>query len=270
MTLGNKISKLRKENNLTQEQLAETLGVSRQAISKWENDVTYPETDKLIRMSELFGCSLDYLINDVQKTENEQKENNFVFLKKVFRERKSKKMLWGMPLFHFGKNAHGVVAIGLKARGVLSIGVLSKGILSFGFLSMGIFSFGLASLGLMAFGTAALGILAFGCFCAGIFSAGAISLGIFSFGAICVGVISAGAVSVGDFSAGALAIGKYIAVGDSARAMIAIGETEAQGTLFEKIGNVSTQDIETITALLDANVPAYLAWAKKVFIMLLG
>lgn len=54
MTLGEKLSKLRKENNYTQEQLADILGVSRQAISKWESNVTYPETDKLIRMS---SCS---------------------------------------------------------------------------------------------------------------------------------------------------------------------------------------------------------------------
>lgn len=53
MTFGEKLSKLRKENNYTQEQLADILSVSRQAISKWESNITYPETDKLIRMSEL-------------------------------------------------------------------------------------------------------------------------------------------------------------------------------------------------------------------------
>lgn len=64
MTLGDKLSKLRKENNYTQEQLADILGVSRQAISKWESDVTYPETDKLIRICNLFQCSTDYLLID--------------------------------------------------------------------------------------------------------------------------------------------------------------------------------------------------------------
>lgn len=54
MTLGDKLSRLRKENNYTQEQLADVLGVSRQAISKWESNITYPETDKLVRMSKLF------------------------------------------------------------------------------------------------------------------------------------------------------------------------------------------------------------------------
>ena len=53
MTLGDKLTKLRKENNYTQEQLAELLGVSRQAISKWESDTAYPETEKLLRLGEL-------------------------------------------------------------------------------------------------------------------------------------------------------------------------------------------------------------------------
>lgn len=53
MTTGEKISKLRRENNYTQEQLAELLGVSRQAISKWESSLAYPETDKLISWAAL-------------------------------------------------------------------------------------------------------------------------------------------------------------------------------------------------------------------------
>ena len=64
MTLGEKLSKLRKENNYTQEQLADILGVSHQSISKWESDIAYPETDKLIKMGKLFECSMDYLLNE--------------------------------------------------------------------------------------------------------------------------------------------------------------------------------------------------------------
>ena len=61
MTLGEKIAKQRKELNYTQEQLADILGVSRQSISKWESDIAYPETDKLIELGKLFDCSMDYL-----------------------------------------------------------------------------------------------------------------------------------------------------------------------------------------------------------------
>ena len=53
MTLGEKLSKLRKEYNYTQEQLADVLGVSRQSISKWESDIAYP---KPISSSNLVNC----------------------------------------------------------------------------------------------------------------------------------------------------------------------------------------------------------------------
>ena len=64
MTLGEKIAKQRKELNYTQEQLADVLGVSRQSIRKWESDITYPETDKLIELGKLFDCSMDYLLKE--------------------------------------------------------------------------------------------------------------------------------------------------------------------------------------------------------------
>ena len=60
--LGNRIYELRLKNNLSQEALADSLGVSRQAISKWENSMSVPELEKLVQMSEIFGVSLDYLI----------------------------------------------------------------------------------------------------------------------------------------------------------------------------------------------------------------
>ena len=64
MTLGEKIAIQRKELNYTQEQLADILGVSRQSISKWESDITYPETEKLIELGKLFDCSMDYLLKE--------------------------------------------------------------------------------------------------------------------------------------------------------------------------------------------------------------
>ena len=75
MTLGDKLSKLRKENNYTQEQLADILGVSRQAISKWESNITYPETDKLVRMCKLFHCTTDYLLLDEDEMDTDEEQN---------------------------------------------------------------------------------------------------------------------------------------------------------------------------------------------------
>lgn len=64
MSTGEKIATLRKRKNLTQEQLAEMLGVSRQSVSRWEMDLAFPETEKLIRLSKLFSCSIDFLLSE--------------------------------------------------------------------------------------------------------------------------------------------------------------------------------------------------------------
>lgn len=72
MTFGEKLSKLRKENNYTQEQLADMLNVSRQSVSKWESNMAYPETDKIISLARLFECSTDYLLKDECISKNEE------------------------------------------------------------------------------------------------------------------------------------------------------------------------------------------------------
>lgn len=62
--LSEKIYQLRKNSGLSQEQLAEKLNVSRQAISKWESGTAVPESEKLITISNYFGVSVDYLLKD--------------------------------------------------------------------------------------------------------------------------------------------------------------------------------------------------------------
>ena len=64
MTIGEKLQQLRKDSNYTQEELADIMNVSRQSISKWESDVAFPETEKLITLSKLYQCSIDYLLNE--------------------------------------------------------------------------------------------------------------------------------------------------------------------------------------------------------------
>lgn len=64
MALPEKLYTLRKKSSLSQEQLAEALNVSRQAISKWEGGSAMPESDKLLALSNYFGVSLDYLLKD--------------------------------------------------------------------------------------------------------------------------------------------------------------------------------------------------------------
>ena len=62
MSLGNSIREHRKRSGLSQEKLAELVGVSRQAVTKWETGQSAPSTENLLRLAEIFGVSLDALI----------------------------------------------------------------------------------------------------------------------------------------------------------------------------------------------------------------
>ncbi|MBP3841467.1 MAG: helix-turn-helix transcriptional regulator [Bacilli bacterium] len=79
MKFGDKLVELRKKNGYSQEELAEKLGVSRQSVSKWESNNTYPETDKIVQIANIFDCSMDDLINDkitdVETTLRKNKNN---------------------------------------------------------------------------------------------------------------------------------------------------------------------------------------------------
>ena len=64
MTFAQKLLALRRQKGLSQEQLAEQLLVSRQAVSRWENGEVWPDAPNLVQISKLFGVSVDYLLND--------------------------------------------------------------------------------------------------------------------------------------------------------------------------------------------------------------
>lgn len=254
MTLGEKLSIYRKQNNYTQEQLAELLGVSRQAVSKWESDLAYPETEKLIKLSEMYGCSLDYLIKDKQPEEKPSNVTVSLNFRNIHFERKSERMVRGVPLWHVN------IGYGRTAKGIFALGFAAKGVFSCGLFSMGLFSCGVLSLGLLAFGSLAAGLLVFGAIALGIVAFGGISIGYIAFGGLAVGVLSVGGASVGLVAVGGAAWGQYLAIGDSATAQIAIGISEAYGefTYITPLDDVFRQhlyqNIETF-------VPSWLGWA---------
>lgn len=247
MTLGDKLAKLRKEHNYTQEQLAALLGVSRQAISKWEADASYPETEKLLKLGTLYNCSMDYLLKDgAEEPFTGQGGMRYHIALPAF-ERKSRRTICGLPLWHvnigYGRTAKGIVAIGLSARGIVSVGLVSVGVFSFGLLALGVFALGVLALGLLP--------------------AGAIAFGVLAFGAVSVGLVSVGALSIGEFSIGAMSIGNYFALGDHAEALIALGDTRATGELYQKLGELTVEERAFVKQLLDEIVPAYFGWAKE-------
>ena len=90
MNFSEKLVKLRKENKMSQEDLAASLDVSRQSVSKWESGQTYPEMDKLLAICKIFNVTLDSLTNDevdINNTENKDKnviDSFFSFVKNTY------------------------------------------------------------------------------------------------------------------------------------------------------------------------------------------
>lgn len=79
--LGERIYRLRTQNNMSQDMLADALNVSRQAVSKWENNISVPDLDKIAALSSLFSVTTDELIKgEIQPTANEPAEKETVII----------------------------------------------------------------------------------------------------------------------------------------------------------------------------------------------
>lgn len=92
MTLSDRLQKLRKTHNLSQEQLAEKLDVSRQAISKWESGQANPDINNLLKLSNIYEVSTDYILL------GKDTDNQIVVEEKIiYKEKKSFKKLHDLP-----------------------------------------------------------------------------------------------------------------------------------------------------------------------------
>lgn len=76
MRFSEKLPKLRKDNNLSQEQLADKLGVSRQAVSKWESGNSYPDMEKMLQMCKILNCHLEDIMDDGSIGQENKKESS--------------------------------------------------------------------------------------------------------------------------------------------------------------------------------------------------
>ena len=216
MMFSEKLTALRKKAGLSQEELAERLGVTRQSVSKWESGAAVPELVKAITLSELFGVSVDYLVKDaleepaeIQSPDTarlEQKVDALTgYVKGRFFAYDSPCRLFGLPLvsirvglyaghLRWEQVAKGVVAIGNGAVGLVSLGLFSVGVVSFGCLALGLLALGAVALGLAALGVTAVGLLAVGVCAVGLYSGGVCAVGT----KIAVGVAAAaGETAVG-------------------------------------------------------------------------
>lgn len=105
MTLGQKIAQQRKTKGLTQEALAEALGVTAQAVSKWENDLTCPDITLLPKLAQLLGTSIDALLSNEEKPqtvvllpEDERKKLDDMFFRIYVNSAQGDKVRVNLPM----------------------------------------------------------------------------------------------------------------------------------------------------------------------------
>lgn len=234
MVFQDKLQLLRKKEGLTQEGVAEKLGVSRQAVSKWESGQSYPDMDKLIALSDLFDVSIDSLIKD-HSGSNEKHEDvkAFYYYKRMHYEFKSKKTLFHLPLVHINIGPGFQVAKGILAIGNISIGWFSVGGFAVGGLCLGGFS-----LGLFGLGGFVLSLL---------LAVGGFSVGSVAIGGVAIGFFALGGVAIGMFSFGGAAIASHVAIGGYANGHVAIGQSP-HGIMTLTSHSDSLNDISALEA----------------------
>lgn len=237
MEFGEKLRTLRREKGLSQEELAAMVGVSRQALSKWEAGQSRPELDKLLALSDIFSVTMDSLVRPGGPEPQPASPSLGWWYHGPVIEYKSARTLRGLPLVHInlgpGKR---------RARGVLAIGNVATGLVSVGFVARGGLSLGILSLGVLSIGPLAVGLLAVG--------------------ALALGVASVGAVAIGLFAVGGCAVASHVAIGDVARGHVAVGrDVRGAFTLADPaFSSRRTLTAEQVHRLIRSAYPQLLDW----------
>ena len=225
--LGETIYDLRKKRGLTQSELADLVGVSNKAVSKWETDEANPEISLIPTLAQVLGVSISELFGETQSSNSDEVKTVWRFgyegieinNDERYEFKSNKKTRKGIPIIHihFGRKigmrnqkAHGVIAIGNNAKGLIAIGLISRGLISIGLISIGLLALGLVSIGLLAIGSLSVAVAAIG------FAAFGALLGI---GFVATGMLAIGFLAIGYWSIGLLAIGRYAYAGESGRAI---------------------------------------------------
>ena len=217
MEFSHRLYQLRRARGLSQEELAHTVGVSRQAVQKWEAGASAPDLDNLSALADYFGVTLDYLVRGAEAGPQAAPAERTVihnYYTPYHYEYRSKCTLLGLPLVHihlgYGlRRARGIIAIGNVATGLVAIGGFSAGLLSVGGLGIGLLALGGITVGAAAAGGLAFGLLAALGGCA--FSLGG------AFGGCAISrFVAMGGAAIGQYAAGGAAYGSLLAIGQDA------------------------------------------------------
>ena len=106
MTIADRIQSLRKAKGMSQEELADRVGVSRQAVSKWESEQATPDLDKVVIMSDIFEVTTDYLLKGIEPVKtDDHKTMADVLDQKILTEKNSKRAKSALKWFLIGFGA---------------------------------------------------------------------------------------------------------------------------------------------------------------------
>ena len=199
MMLQNRLYELRKQAGLSQEALAQVVGVSRQAVQKWESGASRPDIENLLVIADYFGVTLDDLVRGPQAAPHAPDHdpipqttiinNYYPFWHYEYR---SPVTLFGLPLVHVN------LGRGLRvAKGVFAVGNIAAGCVALGGLSAGLLSLGGLSLGLLAIGGLAMGSVAMG-----MWSVGTVA----SASRVAIGVVASAPLAIGEEVSGSLTL----------------------------------------------------------------
>lgn len=253
MNFETRLYELRKKAGLSQEELANLVGVSRQAVQKWEAGTSRPDLDNLTALAGYFNVTLDWLITGREPELSQPGpvvvENHYHYEGWRY-EYKSKRTIWGMPLVHINLSQRGLT----WARGILAIGNVATGVVAIGCFAVGIFSLGAICLGLLALAGMAVGL----------FALGGISIGLIALGGCALGYLAIGGSAVGVYAGGGAAVASKVAVGASASGeLLAVGR-EAAGAVT--LGLEASREA-VAHAMAQAGVPG---WIQEILLVCLG
>lgn len=273
MDFRDRLFDLRRQAGLSQEELANLLGLTRQAVQKWEAGTSRPDMDNLTALADYFHVSLDYLVTGREANyPSPPPEREPAVLSQPaptivhhyyhegwHYEYKSKRTLFGLPLVHvnFGRGHHwarGIIAIGNIATGFVALGGVVAGLLSLGGVSFGL---------LLALGAVTLGGL----------SVGGVAIGLLAWGGIALGWLAVGGCAVGVYAAGGVAAASRVAVGGVASAPLAIGRiADGAKTILVPLEGLSDEALmEAHAAITEAcpdapffvtRILKFFAWAE--------
>ena len=241
------------------EELANLLGVTRQAVQKWEAGTSRPDMDNLTSLADYFKVSLDFLVMGKEAAPQPAPTivNNYYTDQpgRWHYEYKSKHTLLGLPLVHVNLGRNG------WARGIIAIGSIATGIVALGGVTFGLLTLGCVSIGLL---------LALGAVSVGALSIGGVALGLLAWGGVALGWLAVGGISLGVYAAGGVVTAAKVAVGDLASAPLAIGNRpEGLQTILIPFEGLRGAELDAAHAAVDAacaGAPGFVPWLLKFFL----